>query len=100
MGVPLLVLARYITSLYGRVTITVRGAVCVLLLLVIVESKLSSFTSQLIFLSSQSVNAFLAFFTQTAAFALPTLERLLFRPKRVPAIRVLVLTPARELAVQ
>ncbi|PQQ21580.1 DEAD-box ATP-dependent RNA helicase 28 [Prunus yedoensis var. nudiflora] len=37
---------------------------------------------------------------KTAAFALPTLERLLFRPKRVPAIRVLVLIPARELAVQ
>jgi hypothetical protein len=38
--------------------------------------------------------------TQTAAFALPTLERLLFRPKRVPAIRVLILTPTRELAIQ
>jgi hypothetical protein len=38
--------------------------------------------------------------TQTAAFALPTLERLLFRPKRVPAIRVLTLTPTRELAIQ
>ncbi|KAK7859215.1 dead-box atp-dependent rna helicase 28 [Quercus suber] len=37
---------------------------------------------------------------KTAAFALPTLERLLFRPKRVPAIRVLILTPTRELAVQ
>lgn len=37
---------------------------------------------------------------QTAAFALPTLERLLFRPKRVHAIRVLILTPTRELAVQ
>ncbi|XP_038716538.1 DEAD-box ATP-dependent RNA helicase 28-like [Tripterygium wilfordii] len=37
---------------------------------------------------------------KTAAFALPTLERLLFRPKRVPAIRVLVLTPTRELAFQ
>ncbi|KAL9268013.1 DEAD-box ATP-dependent RNA helicase 28-like protein, partial [Drosera capensis] len=37
---------------------------------------------------------------KTAAFALPTLERLLFRPKRVAAIRVLILTPARELAVQ
>ena len=37
---------------------------------------------------------------QTAAFALPTLERLLFRPKRIPAIRVLILTPTRELAVQ
>ncbi|TYJ34882.1 hypothetical protein E1A91_A05G198500v1 [Gossypium mustelinum] len=37
---------------------------------------------------------------KTAAFALPTLERLLFRPKRVSAIRVLILTPARELAVQ
>ncbi|GMN35811.1 hypothetical protein TIFTF001_005536 [Ficus carica] len=37
---------------------------------------------------------------KTAAFALPTLERLLFRPKRNPAIRVLILTPTRELAVQ
>ncbi|KAM3758699.1 hypothetical protein ACB098_01G064600 [Castanea mollissima] len=37
---------------------------------------------------------------KTAAFALPTLERLLFRPKRLPAIRVLILTPTRELAVQ
>ncbi|KAK7859131.1 dead-box atp-dependent rna helicase 28 [Quercus suber] len=37
---------------------------------------------------------------KTAAFALPTLERLLFRPRRVPAIRVLILTPTRELAVQ
>ncbi|XP_062164527.1 DEAD-box ATP-dependent RNA helicase 28 isoform X1 [Alnus glutinosa] len=37
---------------------------------------------------------------KTAAFALPTLERLLFRPKRVPAIRVLTLTPTRELAIQ
>ncbi|VVA40216.1 PREDICTED: DEAD-box ATP-dependent RNA, partial [Prunus dulcis] len=37
---------------------------------------------------------------KTAAFALPTLERLLFRPKWVPAIRVLVLTPTRELGLQ
>ncbi|CAL0309750.1 unnamed protein product [Lupinus luteus] len=37
---------------------------------------------------------------KTAAFALPTLERLLFRPKRMHAIRVLILTPTRELAVQ
>ncbi|CAM8926933.1 unnamed protein product [Rhodiola kirilowii] len=37
---------------------------------------------------------------KTAAFALPTLERLLFRPKRVRAIRVLILTPTRELAAQ
>ncbi|XP_021755961.1 DEAD-box ATP-dependent RNA helicase 28-like [Chenopodium quinoa] len=37
---------------------------------------------------------------KTAAFSLPTLERLLYRPKRVPAIRVLILTPTRELAVQ
>lgn len=37
---------------------------------------------------------------KTAAFTLPVLERLLFRPKRVHAIRVLVLTPTRELAVQ
>ncbi|KAF8405403.1 hypothetical protein HHK36_010308 [Tetracentron sinense] len=37
---------------------------------------------------------------KTAAFTLPALERLLFRPKREHAIRVLVLTPTRELAVQ
>ncbi|KAL8139837.1 hypothetical protein V2J09_005858, partial [Rumex salicifolius] len=37
---------------------------------------------------------------KTAAFSLPTLERLLFRPKGVPAIRVLILTPTRELAAQ
>ncbi|CAN6711004.1 unnamed protein product [Malus baccata var. baccata] len=37
---------------------------------------------------------------KTGAFALPTLERLLYRPKRLPAIRVLVLTPTRELGVQ
>ncbi|KAL4578793.1 hypothetical protein LXL04_014924 [Taraxacum kok-saghyz] len=37
---------------------------------------------------------------KTAAFTLPTLERLLFRPKHSPAIRVLILAPTRELAVQ
>lgn len=37
---------------------------------------------------------------KTAAFALPFLERLIHRPKRVAATRVLVLTPTRELAVQ
>eukprot|EP00252_Welwitschia_mirabilis_P008114 TRINITY_DN19832_c0_g1_i1.p1 TRINITY_DN19832_c0_g1~~TRINITY_DN19832_c0_g1_i1.p1 ORF type:complete len:769 (-),score=195.09 TRINITY_DN19832_c0_g1_i1:1104-3410(-) len=37
---------------------------------------------------------------KTAAFGLPVLERLLFRPKRFPATRVLILTPTRELAVQ
>jgi ATP-dependent RNA helicase DDX27 len=37
---------------------------------------------------------------KTAAFSLPFLERLLHRPKRVAATRVLILTPTRELAVQ
>ncbi len=37
---------------------------------------------------------------KTAAFLLPALERLLFRPKRISAMRVLVITPTRELAVQ
>lgn len=37
---------------------------------------------------------------KTVAFALPFLERLLYRPKDSPAIRVLVLTPTRELATQ
>ena len=37
---------------------------------------------------------------KTAAFALPLLERLLFRSRKVRATYVLVLTPTRELAVQ
>ena len=37
---------------------------------------------------------------KTAAFSLPLLERLLHRDRRVAATYVLVLTPARELAVQ
>lgn len=37
---------------------------------------------------------------KTAAFVLPFLERLLFRPKDVPAIRVLIVSPTRELATQ
>eukprot|EP00624_Nannochloropsis_granulata_P004672 evm.model.NODE_33595_length_12468_cov_18.881296.1 len=37
---------------------------------------------------------------KTAAFGLPILERLLFRPKRLAATRVLILSPTRELAVQ
>ena len=37
---------------------------------------------------------------KTAAFALPILERLLFRDRRVAATYALVLTPTRELAVQ
>ncbi|CAM9210670.1 unnamed protein product [Phaeothamnion confervicola] len=37
---------------------------------------------------------------KTAAFLLPVLERLLYRPRSAPATRVLVVTPTRELAVQ
>jgi len=37
---------------------------------------------------------------KTAAFMLPILERLLFKPKQTPASRVLVLVPTRELAIQ
>lgn len=37
---------------------------------------------------------------KTAAFLLPILERLLFRPTKVAAIRVLILVPTRELATQ
>lgn len=37
---------------------------------------------------------------KTAAYLLPILERLLYRPARVAAIRVLVLVPTRELATQ
>ncbi len=37
---------------------------------------------------------------KTAAFTLPILERLLYRDKRVTATYVLILVPARELAVQ
>lgn len=37
---------------------------------------------------------------KTAAFMIPILERLLFRPKSTPATRVLVLVPTRELGAQ
>ncbi|KAI8917650.1 P-loop containing nucleoside triphosphate hydrolase protein [Powellomyces hirtus] len=37
---------------------------------------------------------------KTAAFIIPVLERLLFRPKNVATTRVLVLVPTRELGVQ
>lgn len=37
---------------------------------------------------------------KTAAFIIPILERLLYRPKKVPTSRVGILMPTRELAVQ
>lgn len=37
---------------------------------------------------------------KTAAFLLPVLQRLLYRPRDHPAIRVLIVTPTRELATQ
>ncbi|KAF2756888.1 DEAD-domain-containing protein [Pseudovirgaria hyperparasitica] len=37
---------------------------------------------------------------KTAAFMIPILERLLYRPKKVPTTRVAVVMPTRELAVQ
>lgn len=37
---------------------------------------------------------------KTAAFLLPILERLLYRPRRIPTTRVAILMPTRELAVQ
>lgn len=37
---------------------------------------------------------------KTAAFMIPILERLLHRPKSIPAIRVLVIAPTRELGLQ
>jgi ATP-dependent RNA helicase DDX27 len=37
---------------------------------------------------------------KTAAFLLPSLERLMYRDKRSPATRVLVVLPTRELAQQ
>ncbi|EPX74706.1 ATP-dependent RNA helicase Ddx27/Drs1 [Schizosaccharomyces octosporus yFS286] len=37
---------------------------------------------------------------KTAAFIVPILERLLYRPKKIPTSRVLVLVPTRELGIQ
>ncbi|KAF2740846.1 ATP-dependent RNA helicase-like protein DRS1 [Polyplosphaeria fusca] len=37
---------------------------------------------------------------KTAAFLLPILERLLYRPKKIPTTRVAIFMPTRELAVQ
>ncbi|KAI6709239.1 hypothetical protein JHW43_008227 [Diplocarpon mali] len=37
---------------------------------------------------------------KTAAFIVPVLERLLYRPKKIPTSRVAILMPTRELAIQ
>lgn len=37
---------------------------------------------------------------KTAAYILPILERLIYRPQQALVTRVLVLTPTRELAIQ
>lgn len=37
---------------------------------------------------------------KTAAFIVPIIERLLYRPRQTPATRVLILCPTRELAAQ
>lgn len=37
---------------------------------------------------------------KTAAFIIPILERLLYRPRKIPTSRVVILMPTRELAVQ
>ncbi|KAK3368245.1 hypothetical protein B0H63DRAFT_504228 [Podospora didyma] len=37
---------------------------------------------------------------KTAAFVVPILERLLYRPKKLPTTRVVILMPTRELAIQ
>lgn len=37
---------------------------------------------------------------KTAAFALPILERLIYKPRQAPVTRVLVLVPTRELGIQ
>ncbi|RKF53798.1 ATP-dependent RNA helicase drs1 [Erysiphe neolycopersici] len=37
---------------------------------------------------------------KTAAFIVPILERLLYRPKKIPTSRVAILMPTRELAIQ
>ncbi|XP_078005994.1 putative ATP-dependent RNA helicase DDX27 isoform X2 [Phascolarctos cinereus] len=37
---------------------------------------------------------------KTAAFALPVLERLIYKPRQAPITRVLVLVPTRELGIQ
>lgn len=37
---------------------------------------------------------------KTAAYLIPTLERLVYRPQKSPATRVVVLAPTRELAIQ
>ncbi|KAI0503117.1 P-loop containing nucleoside triphosphate hydrolase protein [Xylaria bambusicola] len=37
---------------------------------------------------------------KTAAFVVPILERLLYRPNKIPTSRVIILAPTRELAIQ
>jgi ATP-dependent RNA helicase DDX27 len=37
---------------------------------------------------------------KTVAFLVPVLERLLYRPRQMPTVRVLVIIPTRELGIQ
>ena len=43
---------------------------------------------------------FFLYVGKTAAYMLPILERLIYRPQQASVTRVLILTPTRELAIQ
>lgn len=46
------------------------------------------------------LNFFACLSGKTAAFILPVLERLIYKPRQAPVSRVLVLVPTRELGIQ
>ncbi|CAK9837426.1 ATP-dependent RNA helicase Ddx27/Drs1 [Schizosaccharomyces pombe] len=65
-----------------------------------VPTQIQDKTIPLALLGKDIVGAAVTGSGKTAAFIVPILERLLYRPKKVPTTRVLILCPTRELAMQ
>ncbi|KAI4119454.1 MAG: hypothetical protein LQ338_007266 [Usnochroma carphineum] len=65
-----------------------------------VPTRIQSKTIPIALLGKDVVGGAVTGSGKTAAFIVPILERLLYRPKKVPTSRVAILMPTRELAVQ
>ncbi|EPY50825.1 ATP-dependent RNA helicase Ddx27/Drs1 [Schizosaccharomyces cryophilus OY26] len=63
-------------------------------------TQIQSKTIPVALLGKDIVGAAITGSGKTAAFIVPILERLLYRPKKIPTSRVLVLVPTRELGIQ
>ena len=61
---------------------------------------LCQFHLRLVHKHDHYLKTFLCNVGKTAAYMLPILERLIYRPQQTSVTRVLILTPTRELAIQ